>query len=197
MGKYIPNKKPKSLKETITSSSSSSTSCCGVRTRAKTLALQRQQLNPLCYLQLRSRRLQKPSFKAVNKPLKQPHKEEKEEEEVKGQFGQSGEIEGVYEKGIIVINQIEGSCGDNNNLDFQNRDHIHRNSKESTPCSSAVNHQEVRNDTQRHGPTSLELEEFFSNAEKQNRRLFIEKYNFDIANDSPLPGRYEWAKLSP
>ncbi|KAK4407336.1 Cyclin-dependent kinase inhibitor 3 [Sesamum angolense] len=40
-------------------------------------------------------------------------------------------------------------------------------------------------------PTAHEMEEFFTRAEQPQQRHFIEKYNFDIVNDLPLPGRYE------
>jgi hypothetical protein len=201
MGKYLP-KKPKTTLKEVVSSTTTTTTTAGVRTRAKTLALQstNPDANSLCYLQLRSRRLQKPLFfNKTQRPQKQTHKEE----ENKGQFGKTGEIEtgGSFD---------EASCGEKNNLEFVNRD---RSTTESIPCSlvrdldnivtpgstprntsSAVNDQ---NDTQICSPTPLELDEFFSNAEQEQQRLFIDKYNFDIVNDLPLPGRYEWAKLSP
>ncbi|XP_028764110.1 cyclin-dependent kinase inhibitor 7 [Neltuma alba] len=46
-------------------------------------------------------------------------------------------------------------------------------------------------------PTELELEEFFGAAEKDIQKRFAEKYNYDIVNDVPLEGRYEWVKLKP
>ncbi|KAF2574820.1 hypothetical protein F2Q70_00000297 [Brassica cretica] len=46
-------------------------------------------------------------------------------------------------------------------------------------------------------PTIGELEEFFAYAEQQQQRLFMEKYNFDIVNDVPLTGGYEWVQVSP
>ncbi|KAK8952386.1 Cyclin-dependent kinase inhibitor 3 [Platanthera zijinensis] len=44
-------------------------------------------------------------------------------------------------------------------------------------------------------PSSHEIEEFFSGAERLQQRTFMEKYNYDPVNDSPLSGRYEWVKL--
>ncbi|CAA0840945.1 Cyclin-dependent kinase inhibitor 7 [Striga hermonthica] len=41
-------------------------------------------------------------------------------------------------------------------------------------------------------PTEAELDEFFSAAEQNIRQQFIQKYNYDIAKDEPLEGRYEW-----
>lgn len=44
-------------------------------------------------------------------------------------------------------------------------------------------------------PSSSEIEAFFEGAEQQERRRFIERYNFDPVNDRPLRGRYEWVSL--
>ncbi|CAA3001811.1 cyclin-dependent kinase inhibitor 7-like isoform X2 [Olea europaea subsp. europaea] len=41
-------------------------------------------------------------------------------------------------------------------------------------------------------PSAAELEEFFSAAEKYEQKQFAEKYNYDIALDVPLEGRYKW-----
>lgn len=41
-------------------------------------------------------------------------------------------------------------------------------------------------------PSAAELEEFFSAAEKYEQKRFAEKYNYDIALDVPLKGRYKW-----
>ncbi|KAG7582513.1 Cyclin-dependent kinase inhibitor [Arabidopsis suecica] len=41
-------------------------------------------------------------------------------------------------------------------------------------------------------PTPTEIEDFFSELENDNKKQFIEKYNFDIVNDEPLEGRYKW-----
>lgn len=46
-------------------------------------------------------------------------------------------------------------------------------------------------------PTAREMEEFFSHAEQPQEHLFMEKYNFDIVNDLPLLGRYEWVRVMP
>jgi len=49
---------------------------------------------------------------------------------------------------------------------------------------------------QRNIPTTHEMEEFFALAEQQQQRLFTEKYNFDVVNDLPLSGRYEWVRVN-
>ncbi|GAB4846995.1 hypothetical protein Ancab_026007 [Ancistrocladus abbreviatus] len=46
-------------------------------------------------------------------------------------------------------------------------------------------------------PPNSEIEEFFTAAEKDIQKRFIEKYNFDIVKDMPLEGRYEWVPVKP
>ncbi|KAI8029733.1 Cyclin-dependent kinase inhibitor 3 [Camellia lanceoleosa] len=46
-------------------------------------------------------------------------------------------------------------------------------------------------------PSETELEEFFAAAEKDIRKRFTEKYNYDIVKDVPLEGRYDWVRLKP
>ncbi|CAA3028387.1 cyclin-dependent kinase inhibitor 7-like [Olea europaea subsp. europaea] len=46
-------------------------------------------------------------------------------------------------------------------------------------------------------PSAKELEEFFAAEEKYQQQRFAEKYNYDIVNDVPLEGRYEWVRLKP
>ncbi|KAG7656964.1 Cyclin-dependent kinase inhibitor [Arabidopsis suecica] len=46
-------------------------------------------------------------------------------------------------------------------------------------------------------PTQAELDDFFSAAERHEQKRFTEKYNYDIVNDTPLEGRYQWVSLKP
>ncbi|VVA09518.1 PREDICTED: cyclin-dependent kinase [Prunus dulcis] len=46
-------------------------------------------------------------------------------------------------------------------------------------------------------PIESELEEFFAAAEKNIQKQFMERYNYDIAKDEPMEGRYEWVRLKP
>ncbi|XP_062106523.1 cyclin-dependent kinase inhibitor 7-like [Humulus lupulus] len=46
-------------------------------------------------------------------------------------------------------------------------------------------------------PPRNEIEEFFAIAEKTEQKRFTEKYNFDVVNDTPLEGRYQWVCLKP
>ncbi|PON70797.1 Cyclin-dependent kinase inhibitor [Parasponia andersonii] len=248
MGKYI--KKSKMTGEVSVMEVSLSPQCTlGVRTRARTLALQRQQQHqqkpnpdesPFSYLELRSRRLEKPPL------LKRTHQNQVSPPRTRGCCGENpspnlgwldssfrvrsvdsglglglglaGSVaeEAMAFKGGETENGndlgLEASFGENN-FDFEGRD---RSTRESTPCSliresdtlrtpgsttrrrsSTETNQRVRNDMQRSIPTAHEMDEFFTFAEQQQQRIFIEKYNFDIMNDSPLPGRYEWVQVLP
>ncbi|KAK9060361.1 hypothetical protein SSX86_021065 [Deinandra increscens subsp. villosa] len=46
-------------------------------------------------------------------------------------------------------------------------------------------------------PTAAEIDEFFNVAQKEEHKRFIDKYNFDILNDVPIDGRYQWVRLKP
>lgn len=46
-------------------------------------------------------------------------------------------------------------------------------------------------------PPEAELEEFFTAANKDLTKRFTDKYNYDIVNDIPLKGRFEWIQLKP
>uniref|UniRef100_J3N9K5 Cyclin-dependent kinase inhibitor domain-containing protein n=1 Tax=Oryza brachyantha TaxID=4533 RepID=J3N9K5_ORYBR len=45
-------------------------------------------------------------------------------------------------------------------------------------------------------PPEAEIEAFFAAAELAERRRFAETYNYDIALDRPLQGRFEWSPVS-
>ncbi|XP_055811764.1 cyclin-dependent kinase inhibitor 3-like isoform X2 [Solanum dulcamara] len=190
MGKYLRKAK-------ITGDVAVMEPSLGVRTRARTLSLQSSSTPPSasdsCYLQLRSRRLHKP----LSNPQEHP------------QSASVGSVS-ITQKGRVTEDvDAEISFGDNT-LDFQ-----HRESRESKPCSlvrevdamvnpgSATRRTELNTTTQitrnfilRNIPSAHEIEEFFTFAEQQQQRLFMEKYNFDVANDSPLSGRYEWIRVN-
>ncbi|XP_073016854.1 cyclin-dependent kinase inhibitor 6-like [Primulina eburnea] len=44
-------------------------------------------------------------------------------------------------------------------------------------------------------PSDDDLEEFFSSAEKNLQKQFIDKYNYDVVKDEPLEGRFEWVQI--
>ncbi|KAL2932863.1 Cyclin-dependent kinase inhibitor 3 [Bienertia sinuspersici] len=241
MGKYM--KKGKITGDVAVMEIPQSTSSLGVRTRARTLALQP---NPeLSYLQLRSRRLEKPPFHPPPSKPSNPKQQEHQEDDYGGNktqnpnsinqiptstvrvnsgstgsvskkvqgrfrnFADVGRCDVVENEDFHDLPPVEASFGENN-LDFDSRE---RSTRESTPCSlirdsenigtpgsttrptcSAAANQRARS-TQRAIPTNPEMEEFFAGFELNQQKLFIEKYNYDIKNDMPLPGRYEWVRV--
>ncbi|KAL8545186.1 hypothetical protein ACS0TY_005397 [Phlomoides rotata] len=223
MGKYM--RKPKTTREVALMDVSLSHSSLGVRTRAKTLALRRLQSSPppkLDYLELRSRCLEKLPFLNHNSrkaPAPSPKQgflctdEENPQTQIDGSLENpiepamevdrcSGRQIGGFE---IGNSEIEASLGENS-LDLEARESC---TGESSPCSmtsgptsgsctkrtspiTISNQNVVRNI-----PTTHEMEEFFACAEQPQQHQFIEKYNFDIANDLPLSGRYDWVRVMP
>nr|XP_016450304.1 PREDICTED: cyclin-dependent kinase inhibitor 4-like isoform X2 [Nicotiana tabacum] len=209
MGKYMRKSKK---------SGEVSVSPLGVLTRAKTLALSKL-VSPAAtesgsggdggsYLELRSRKLIKPfsvfegrrQKNGVSKDPnllnpKIPNVLRTSSEEVKGNSCCGGDV------------GVEASFGENL-LEFEGRK---RTTRESTPCSlirDSDNIQTPGSSTRRINatgrvpnllrtniPIAHEVDEFFTRAEEQQRRRFIEKYNFDPVNEKPLPGRYEWVKV--
>ncbi|KAK8969417.1 Cyclin-dependent kinase inhibitor 4 [Platanthera guangdongensis] len=184
MGKYMRKSK---LAGELSVMEVSPQSSIGVRTRARTLALQRLQkpaadnFSSPCYLQLRSRRLEKPSIAVKNT-------ESSPEADAGGAEASFGE------------NVLESEATD-------------RNVREKTPCSLMIRSSEaartpssstrptalacrVRNARHQSIPNAHEMEEFFAGSERLQQSAFIEKYNFDPVNDCPLAGRYEWVELT-
>ncbi|XP_072959410.1 cyclin-dependent kinase inhibitor 5-like [Typha angustifolia] len=204
----------------------------GVRTRARTLALQRLQ-NPssssssssssspaspessLAYLELRSRRLEKPPPPAVK--AKEACKESSgarptsPKASSRSRTASSGSVRGCSNPATELEEcpEIEVSFGENV-LEIEAGE---RNVRETTPCSlirdsdtistpcsttrtkSTATNRSTQNSTHRNIPTTLEMEEFFAAAEQLQQRTFMAKYNFDPVNELPLPGQYEWVKL--
>ncbi|XP_059647771.1 cyclin-dependent kinase inhibitor 7 [Cornus florida] len=88
-----------------------------------------------------------------------------------------------------------------------------RFSRETTPTSElcADSNEEMESSTSKLSPAShrrrkqptakmpstAEIEEFFSVAEKYEQKRFAQKYNYDVVKDEPLVGRYEWVRLKP
>ncbi|XP_031105559.1 cyclin-dependent kinase inhibitor 3-like [Ipomoea triloba] len=264
MGKYM--RKSKTASEVALLDISHTQSSLGVRTRAKTLALQRLQRSTAAapgttssgcgdcgsYMQLRSRRLQKPPIgsqprrhkpapkdsnpspkanqnqnkssrassklrqvssansRSVNKGDECLDDEKKEDNILQESNVGVEKTENNVNNGDDIA--VEGSFGENL-PDFEGRE---RTTRESTPISlirdpdaiptpgsstrrTSTNqaHRRVQNSPEGHIPTIHEMNEFFSGAEEQQQREFIEKYNYDPVNDRPLPGRFEWQKIDP
>ncbi|XP_060180383.1 cyclin-dependent kinase inhibitor 4-like [Lycium barbarum] len=180
----------------------------GVLTRAKSKTLaalqksSRMVVSPVTgnggdgesYLELRNRRLIKPF--SVLDGKKQKHKDPN--------------LANPNPKGKDCLDaqemENENSCFGENLLEFEGGK---RTTRESTPCSlirdletpgsstrpRRINANEVPNSVRANIPTAHEMDEFFTRAEEQQRRKFIEKYNFDPVKEEPLPGRYEWVKV--
>ncbi|XP_020080054.1 cyclin-dependent kinase inhibitor 4-like, partial [Ananas comosus] len=167
--------------------------------------------------------LLKPSSHASPRAGSSPEVESKPSEpEVVGE-GNSGAAEPVLVRSGVAVEEksfesspeidaaIEGSFGDNV-LDMESG----RKTRESTPSSLIRDPATVRTpgsstrpakSTPRRSepvtaaekviPSDQEIEDLFAKSEKLHQKDFAEKYNFDAANDKPLPGRYEWVKLDP
>ncbi|KAJ0581241.1 putative cyclin-dependent kinase inhibitor domain-containing protein [Helianthus annuus] len=217
MGKYL--RKPK-LTTDVVAHMDLSQSSLGVRTRAKTLALQKLQAAgitqstpperhcELSYLQLRSRKLEKPPCCRQQNP------------NLVVRSGGSGSVgpgsDNVSVRGLEEVEAVcdfgseETSLGENN-VDF---DGIQRElilvlcTRESTPCSFIRGSDDITTPgsstkpTDRHAsnriiPCAHEIEEFFAFHAQEQQRLFTEKYNFDIVNEKALNGRYEWVRVQP
>ncbi|XP_051141879.1 cyclin-dependent kinase inhibitor 4-like [Andrographis paniculata] len=179
-------------------------SAIGVRTRAKTLALQRLHAPPSstppdsCYLELRSRRLVKspppppPTQTQNSRKARQTcvcrGKQNRNTETSK--YGESAKIASIP----AAADDVE-ACFEETAMECEARERGRgRRRRENVPCS-------VIRGTARAGsnagvvPTPPELEEMFEREERIQQHHFIEKYNFDIVSDSPLPGRYEWVTM--
>ncbi|XP_010523163.2 PREDICTED: cyclin-dependent kinase inhibitor 4-like [Tarenaya hassleriana] len=117
----------------------------------------------------------------------------------------------VGEKDANKDLRVETSSGEN----FSGLEGRERTRRESTPCSLIRDSETVKipgssmrltrgvmetsspREESLSGhilPSTHEMDEFFSGAEEEQQRRFIEKYNFDPVNEKPLPGRYEWKK---
>ncbi|CAM0870597.1 unnamed protein product [Alopecurus aequalis] len=186
----------------------------GVRTRSRTLlALQQRASSPSPspqrkgsedrgagaagdFLELRSRRLEKQP-----PPPPPGHKEKDAFHASRSSSAQKEAAEEGFE-----ADDLEASFGDNV-LDW---DAIERSTRETTPCSlirssetmstpgSATrtsNRRTTQAPTCRYIPSSLEMDEFFDAAERQQQQAFRDKYNFCPASECPLPGRFEWARI--
>ncbi|XP_052134975.1 cyclin-dependent kinase inhibitor 4 [Oryza glaberrima] len=164
----------------------------GVRTRARSLALQKRQGGE--YLELRSRRLEK-----LPPPPPPPPRR------------RATAAAATADATAAESAEAEVSFGGENVLELEA---MERNTRETTPCSlirdpdtiSTPGSTTRRSHSSSHCkvqtpvrcniiPASAELEAFFAAEEQRQRQAFIDKYNFDPVNDCPLPGPFEWVKL--
>ncbi|CAM8902163.1 unnamed protein product [Rhodiola kirilowii] len=230
MGKYMKNSKLKSSSTQIPNNATTTTSSIGVRTRAKTLALQSLHTtdaapaNSSSYLQLRSRRLKKPP-PPRQKKLNQTAADDADRNgekfcghRVSSRLRRSSSDSEsrcfsrcVFDEiscGKVAGEDVEASFGENF-LDFEQ---LKRTTRESTPCSAVRDFNIIetpgsatRSSKRSPNPiqiplseinsTTQEMDDFFSSIERQEQQLFMDKYNFDFANDKPLPGGFEWEQV--
>ncbi|KAL9842779.1 Cyclin-dependent kinase inhibitor 4 [Arabidopsis thaliana] len=123
----------------------------------------------------------------------------------------------VFGKDKDLISEINKDPTFGQNFFDLEEEHTQRTTRESTPCSLirrpeimttpgsstklniCVSESNQREDSlsrsHRRRPTTPEMDEFFSGAEEEQQKQFIEKYNFDPVNEQPLPGRFEWTKV--
>ncbi|NP_001105778.2 cyclin-dependent kinase inhibitor 1 [Zea mays] len=189
MGKYM--RKAKASSEVVIMDVAAAP--LGVRTRARALALQRLQEQQTQweegaggeYLELRNRRLEKlPPPPATTR--------------------RSGGRKAAAE--AAATKEAEASYGENM-LELEAMERITR---ETTPCSLINTQMTSTPGSTRSGhschrrvnappvhavPSSREMNEYFAAEQRRQQQDFIDKYNFDPANDCPLPGRFEWVKL--
>ncbi|CAL9038139.1 unnamed protein product [Musa banksii] len=217
MGKYIRKAKVSGEVAVMEVSHQSS---LGVRTRARTMAAAAAQDSSRGYLELRSRRLEKPlPPPSVCKPSKDtprpdPNPNSEPNPRVSSQKSSSSSI--AYSGPLGSVSTMRCSAADAEVSFGENileADVLDRFSRETTPCSLIRDPEAIQTpgSTNRPArsmatslrpqsvchniPTAQELEEFFAGAEQLQQRIFIERYNFDPVNDCPLPGRYEWVKV--
>ncbi|KAJ6821451.1 cyclin-dependent kinase inhibitor 4-like [Iris pallida] len=202
MGKYMKKAKPSGEVAAMEST-------VGVRTRARTLALlQTKHQEHSSYLELRSRRLEKPPSASTpkSKPNLNPRNDKaKKKNGLEGERHRDEEEEEEEDEGVAV------SFFGENVLDAEPTERTYR---ETTPCTmirdpetmgtpgsttrptgSIAANRRRQSSMHQNIPTSHDIEEFFAGAERLQQRTFMEKYNFDPVNDCPLPGRYEWLIL--
>ncbi|KAK7338927.1 hypothetical protein VNO77_19561 [Canavalia gladiata] len=214
MGKYM--KKSKIDVAAVIMEAPPPHSSLGVRTRAKTLALQKspppsspQNPDSSAYLQLRSRRLLKLPPPLPEKPRKCSGESAVTNSKLGQSFAKTTSSRSAEKFGPFCAEEDNAECSFGENfLEVEGREG--RSTRESTPCSlirdsNAIHtpgsttrqrtHQMIRERMHRNIPTAYEMEEFFAYAEKQQQTIFMDKYNFDIVNEVPLPGRYEWVPV--
>ncbi|XP_047308603.1 cyclin-dependent kinase inhibitor 5-like [Impatiens glandulifera] len=229
MGKYT--RKSKSTSEVAIMDVAHSS--LGVWTRAKKLALQRLQKSSSVtsattttaaasvgrsYLQLRSRRLEKPPIlvgdskrqKHILKDacLSNPNPSTEPNNSTTNSPDSLKEIQPEIQKSDARDDLGFEACFGENVMESESC--CDRSERESTPCSlirdtenikrthcsTDVRLQDNNNTRMQNIPTANEMEELFAGPEQHQQSEFIEKYNFDPVNEKPLPGRYEWEKLN-
>ncbi|KAF3320681.1 cyclin-dependent kinase inhibitor 1-like protein [Carex littledalei] len=96
-----------------------------------------------------------------------------------------------------VANDQESSVG-NSECNRERRDWTPSSESkgESSDLESETGEKSRRRSTVDKMPSQIEIDEFFTVAEKAVRDRFTSKYNFDVEKEMPLEGRYEWVRLN-
>lgn len=232
MGKYM--RKAKTTAGEVAVMEVTQSSPLGVRTRAKTLALQKATSvgagGSGSYLQLRSRRLEKPAA-LVNETSRRRRRRMKENSRARERSRGKKNVDEVDEEkktddvaaAAAAFEDEEEEDNDEKNLDIEasfgenalESEARGRGTRESTPCSlirdpeitrtpgssnkpsSSLQNREAQISACSLIPTACEMDKFFADTEEEQKRQFIEKYNYDPVNDKPLPGHFKWQKVDP
>lgn len=150
------------------------------------------------YLQLRNRRLKRPLIR---------------QHSAKRNKGHDGNPKSPIGDSIAEEKTVQKSPEPENAEFKENAEDTERSARETTPVHLIMRADVLRPPrpiTRRTFPTeanpkteqptipiSREFEEFCAKHEAEQQREFMEKYNFDPVTEQPLPGRYEWEKVSP
>lgn len=114
------------------------------------------------------------------------------------------------DKEISKFVDLEEKCGLSSRSTYEEYGSW-RERRESTPSSEIQGESGELESTRKHAseinsrhrsmakkmPSSAEIDEFFSSAEKDLQRQYAEKYNFDFVKEQPLEGRYNWVRVKP
>ncbi|KAL5206079.1 hypothetical protein ABZP36_034288 [Zizania latifolia] len=65
----------------------------------------------------------------------------------------------------------------------------------ASSCDNACLVDRPKKMNRRRSPPEEEVEVFFAAAESTAARRFAAKYNYDVVNDAPMDGRYEWVRV--
>ncbi|KAL0844187.1 hypothetical protein Bca101_017433 [Brassica carinata] len=173
------------------------------------------------YLQLRSRRLQKkPPIVVIRSSKRRKQQQQRRKEERNPNPQNLDSIGGSRSESVSesVVFGKEKDLNGGNSKELEGCESFNRTTRESTPCSlirkqesttspgssaklsNGISDNSNQRDesfagSHRHLPTTPEMDQFFSGAEEEQQKQFIEKYNFDPVNEQPLPGRFEWKKV--
>ncbi|CAL9133708.1 cyclin-dependent kinase inhibitor 4-like [Musa acuminata AAA Group] len=185
MGKYLRKAKVSGEAAVMEVSHHSS---LGVRTRARSLAAATGQDSSSAYLELRSRRLEKPLSPPPSCNSEKPGPDPRVD------FRSPGSVSTSRCSAVAADTEVSFR---ETILESGARDSYDR---ETIPCSLIRDRDPTSRSTisavtvKQSSPTAHEMEEFFAAAEQLQQRIFLERYNFDPATEHPLPGRYEWVK---